>query len=137
MLTNWRMGLMRSTFLLLATVITGCSSARGADRQGQAVAETFREPPVVASSAGDLRISLTPKPSTVSVAGHRVMLMAYSGRYTPPTLRVHPGDTIRVRLANALAEPTNFHSHGLTVSPRSNSDNIFLRVAPSRTQDYE
>jgi suppressor of ftsI len=50
---------------------------------------------------------------------------------------VHPGDTIRLRLANMLAEPTNLHTHGLTVSPRGNSDNVFLDVAPEQTLDYE
>jgi suppressor of ftsI len=65
------------------------------------------------------------------------MLMAYNGLYIPPTLRVQPGDTIRLRLTNALAEPTNLHTHGLTVSPRGNSDNVFLEVAPGHIQDYE
>jgi len=133
MKTHWRTALIRSTVVLVAVAITDCTN----DRDRQAVVETFREPPVVASSAGVLRISLTPKPSTVTVAGHRAMLNAYDGLYIPPTLRVHPGDTIRVRLANALAEPTNLHTHGLTVSPRGNSDNVFLRVAPGQTQDYE
>jgi len=117
-----------STVLLVATAITGCSSV--ADN-------AFREPPVVSSRAGVLRVSLTAAPSTVSVAGHQAMLDAYNGLYIPPTLRVHPGDTIRLRLTNALAEPTNLHMHGLTVSPRSNSDNVLLHVAPGQTQDYE
>jgi len=117
-----------STVLLVATAITGCSSV--ADN-------AFREPPVVSSRAGVLRVSLTAAPSTVSVAGHQAMLDAYNGLYIPPTLRVHPGDTIRLRLTNALAEPTNLHMHGLTVSPRSNSDNVLLHVAPGQAQDYE
>ncbi len=92
MKTHWRTALIRSTVVLVAVAITDCTN----DRDRQAVVETFREPPVVASSAGVLRISLTPKPSTVTVAGHRAMLNAYDGLYIPPTLRVHPGDTIRV-----------------------------------------
>src|SRR5258708_992957 len=36
-----------------------------------------------------------------------------------------------------LTEPTNLHTHGLTVSPRGNSDNVLLNVAPGQTQDYE
>jgi FtsP/CotA-like multicopper oxidase with cupredoxin domain len=136
MKTHWRTALIRSTVALVAVAITD-TLVPANDRDRQAVVETFREPPVVASSAGVLRISLTPKPSTVTVAGQRAMLNAYDGLYIPPTLRVHPADTIRVRLANALAEPTNLHTHGLTVSPRGNSDNVFLRVAPGQTQDYE
>jgi len=117
-----------SIVLLAATAITGCSSV--ADN-------AFREPPVVSSRAGVLRVSLTAAPSMVSVAGHQAMLDAYNDLYIPPTLRVHPGDTIRLRLTNALAEPTNLHMHGLTVSPRSNSDNVLLHVAPGQAQDYE
>ncbi len=118
-----------STVLLVATAITGCSPVP-AD-------EPFREPPVVASRAGLLRVSLTPASSMVSVGGHRAMLVSYNGLYIPPTLRVHPGDTIRLRLTNGLAEPTNLHTHGLTVSPRGNSDNVLLTVAPGQTQNYE
>jgi suppressor of ftsI len=91
----------------------------------------------VVSRAGVLRVSLTPTLSTISVAGRRATLMVYNGRYIPPTLRVRPGDTIRVRLTNALGQPTNLHTHGLTVSPRGNSDNVLLNVAPGQTQDYE
>src|SRR6267378_2400547 len=131
------MSLMRSRVLLVVAAITGCRSLPANDRDRQAAAETFREPPVVASRAGVLQVSLTPTPSTVSVAGRRAMLMAYDGRYIPPTLRVHPGDTIRLRLANMLTEPTNLHTHGLTVPPRGNADNVLLTVAPGQTQDYE
>src|SRR5258706_12131415 len=131
------MSLMRSIVLLVVAAITGCRSLPAKERAGQAAAETFREPPVVASRAGVLQVSLTATPSTVAVAGRRAMLMAYDGRYIPPTLRVHPSDTIRLRLANMLTEPTNLHTHGLTVSPRGNSDNVLLNVAPGQTQDYE
>ncbi len=126
-----------TTVLLVATAITGCSSVPADEPDRQAATETFREPPVVASRAGVLRVSLRPASSTVSVGGQRAMLVAYNGLYIPPTLRVHPGDTIRLRLTNALAEPTNLHTHGLTVSPRGNSDNVSLIVAPGQTQHYE
>ena len=126
-----------TTVLLVATAITGCSSVPADEPDRQAATETFREPPVVASRAGVLRVSLRPASSMVSVGGQRAMLVAYNGLYIPPTLRVHPGDTIRLRLTNALAEPTNLHTHGLTVSPRGNSDNVSPIVAPGQTQHYE
>ena len=126
-----------TTVLLVATAITGCSSVPADEPDRQAATETFREPPVVASRAGVLRVSLRPASSMVSVGGQRAMVVAYNGLYIPPTLRVHPGDTIRLRLTNALAEPTNLHTHGLTVSPRGNSDNVSLIVAPGQTQHYE
>jgi suppressor of ftsI len=138
MKTHWRSVLIRWTVVLVAAAIAGCSRDPANNRGHRArTAETFEEPPFVASSAGVLRISLTPRMSTVTIAGRQATLMAYNGLYTPPTLRVRPGDTIRLRLINALSEPTNLHTHGLTVSPRGNSDNVFLRVAPGQTQDYE
>ena len=128
---------MRLTILLVFAATTGFSALSAKDRGIQTVAATFREPPVLASRAGALRVSLTPKLLTVSVAGRRVVAMVYNGSYLPPTLRVHPGDTIRLRLANKLAEPTSIHTHGLTVSPRGNSDNVFLSIAPGNSLDYE
>ncbi|MDH5561181.1 MAG: multicopper oxidase family protein [Deltaproteobacteria bacterium] len=64
-----------------------------------------------------------------------------------PTLRVKPGDEIRMRIDNHLPgnrnpEPpddpnqphhentTNIHTHGLHVSPNSPGDNIFLAISP-------
>jgi len=66
-----------------------------------------------------------------------VLAAVYNGSYLPPTLRVHPGDVIRLRLVNALDETTNLHTHGLAVSPLGSADNAFLHIAPGRTQDYE
>jgi FtsP/CotA-like multicopper oxidase with cupredoxin domain len=128
---------MRSALLLAAAAIMGGTSRLLAQRDRPAAVERFREPPVLASSNGVLRMTLTAAPSMVSVGGHSVMLMLYNGRYIPPTIRARPGDTLRIRLANALTEPTALHTHGLTVSPRLNSDNVFLRIAPGQTEDYE
>lgn len=115
---------------VLAAVLPACDGLRSP-------AETFRQPSSIASRAGVLRLSLAPRLSTVEVAGQRVALMAYNGEYVPPTLRVRPGDTIRLQFPNALDEPTNLHVHGLAVSPRANSDNPFLHVAPGETENYE
>ena len=45
-------------------------------------------------------------------AGAKVKGYAYQGNYIGPTLRVHPGDTVRIDLTNRLGEPTNLHGHG-------------------------
>jgi suppressor of ftsI len=137
MKTHWKTPLIRSTVVLAAAAITDCSSVPADDRDRRPSAETFREPSVVASKAGVLHISLTPRLSTVSVGGQQATAMAYNGQYIPPILRVRSGDTIRVTLVNEIAQPTNLHTHGLTVSPRGNSDNVFLEVAPGQTQEYE
>ncbi len=99
--------------------------------------EKFRDPAVVASHDGVLDLTLTAARGAMQVAGRRVIAQVYNGSYLPPTLRVQPGDVVRLRLVNALDETTNLHMHGLAVSPLANSDNVFLHVAPGRTQDYE
>ena len=53
-----------------------------------------------------------------------------------PTLHLYPGDRLELDLINNLNESTNLHFHGLHVSPANNSDNIFLDVAPGKTQHY-
>src|SRR2546427_9357037 len=99
--------------------------------------EAFRDPAVVASHDGVLDLTLTAARGAMQVAGRRVIAQVYNGSYLPPTLRVQPGDVVRLRLVNALDETTNLHVHGLAVSPRDTSDNAFLHIAPGRAQGYE
>jgi len=104
---------------------------------GAGLPTAFREPPSVSSRGGVLQATLTAARSSITVGGQRAVTEVYNGSYSPPTLRVHPGDLIRLRLINRLDEPTNFHTHGLHVSPAGNSDNVFLTVQPGQTQEFE
>jgi len=104
---------------------------------GPARRERFRDPAVVASRDGVLEMTLTAARTTVDVAGRPVVAAVYNASYVPPTLRVQPGDVVRLRLVNDLDDETNLHTHGLSVSPLGNSDNAFLHVAPGGAQDYE
>src|SRR3989442_5294441 len=99
--------------------------------------EAFRARAVGGSHDGVLDLTLTAARGAMQVAGRRVIAQVYNGSYLPPTLRVQPGDVVRLRVVNALDETTNLHMHGLAVSPLGNSDNVFLHVAPGRAQDYE
>lgn len=55
-----------------------------------------------------------------------------------PTLHVNPGDTLRVHLKNDLGDqPTNFHTHGLVISPSGESDNVIISLPPGETNTYE
>ena len=119
--------------VLLALLLAGGA----AQDAGPARAETFLDPPAVASRDGVLELTLTAARAAVSVAGRPVFAAAYNGSYVPPTLRVHPGAVVRLRLVNDLDDDTNLHTHGLSVSPLGNSDNVFLHVAPGGAQDYE
>ena len=40
-------------------------------------------------------------------------------------------------MVNKLDDCTNVHTHGFHVSPKDNSDNIFLHIGPGETFDYE
>jgi suppressor of ftsI len=97
----------------------------------------FREPPSVASHAGVLAVTLRAQRATIDIGGQQAVTELYEGSYAPPTLRVRPGDVIRLRLANQLDQPTNLHTHGLHVSPSGNSDNVFLTVPPGQAQAFE
>ena len=76
----------------------------------------------------------------------------YDGKLTAPTLILDPGDTLKIKLINDLPpnppvtrtgmyphEPytTNFHSHGLEVSPEGNSDNVLRMMDPGTTNQVE
>jgi FtsP/CotA-like multicopper oxidase with cupredoxin domain len=62
---------------------------------------------------------------------------AYNGLYAGPVLRLHPGDLLRVRLVNDLAQPTNLHFHGIRTSPLGNSDNAHVAVPAGGRFTYE
>ena len=120
---------IRAAVLLLPLAASGPRDA------GLARGATFREPAVRASRDGVLQVTLTARRAPVEVGGRRFIAQVYDGSYLPPTLRVQPGDVIRLRLVNALGETTNLHTHGLAVSPLA--DNPFLGIAPGRAQAYE
>jgi FtsP/CotA-like multicopper oxidase with cupredoxin domain len=68
---------------------------------------------------------------------------AYAGSIgVAPTLRAHPGDTIRLALHNALPPGgmhagVNIHFHGLTVSPNAPGDDSIGTIArPGQTVRY-
>ena len=74
-----------------------------------------------------------------------VLSPTYDGTIPGATLRVKPGDTMYLLLVNGFpANPqqdrmgafphhpytTNLHTHGLTVSPQGNSDNVLREMEP-------
>jgi FtsP/CotA-like multicopper oxidase with cupredoxin domain len=99
--------------------------------------ESLVQPDVRESIDGVLETRLEAKLSSTTVAGRDVTSTVYEGRFPGPTLSLFPGDTLRVKLVNSLDECTNIHTHGFHVSPRDNSDNIFLHIDPGTEFDYE
>jgi FtsP/CotA-like multicopper oxidase with cupredoxin domain len=132
-----------------------------------AAAEELIEPEVRASSNGLLDTTLSCRVMEVPVAGKKAVMCVYEGSLPGPTLRVRPGDRLRVNLVNMLDDlppglpqdspficspisatghvlgehattcDTNLHVHGLHVSPEGNSDNIFLTVKSGESFQYE
>jgi len=100
------------------------------EKQGD-FAETFRNPPEIASSEGALNVTLTADQQEIQIGGQNVIATVFNASYVPPTLRVRPGDTMNIELINSLEESTNLHHHGSNVSPLDNGDNVFVDIMPN------
>ena len=96
----------------------------------------FQPPPELISQNGLLETTFNVQPTTFNVAGAEVRGYAYQGQFIGPTLRVQPGDTVRVQLRNGLKEPTNLHSHGMFVSPIGISDNVLRVMKAGSTNEF-
>ena len=125
--------------VVTAIVVSGWASNRtGASGDGTPVRpETFAEPPEITSQRGVLSATLTARLSRIRVGSLSVQARVFNDQYLPPTLRVRPGDVIRLKLRNRIDQMTNLHYHGLNVSPRRPSDDIFVHVDPGDDFDYQ
>jgi FtsP/CotA-like multicopper oxidase with cupredoxin domain len=111
----------------------------------------LEEPEVWASADGELRGELRLAYAFQDIGGYSLHLRGYNGTIPGPTLRVKPGDRLALTLTNALPpnpdpmpenhnlphhfNTTNFHSHGLHVSPQGESDNVFRAMEPGGQYD--
>ena len=91
------------------------------------------------------RVVLEVKQAVNTFNGVRLRHRSYNGGLVGPVIRVRRGSSLDVRLENHLppepttdhdlSEPhgfntTNLHVHGLHVSPKSPSDDVFLEISP-------
>jgi FtsP/CotA-like multicopper oxidase with cupredoxin domain len=113
--------------------------------------EELTEPEVRRSVDGVLDTELHVRYLTKEVGGYRLTVRGYEDTIPGPTLRVQPGDLLRITLVNELPanrdpEPsliniphhfntTNFHFHGSHVSPEGISDNVFRAMEPGGTYE--
>lgn len=120
-------------------------------RPGPWSSEELAEPEVRRSLAGELRTDLHVGYAYADIGGYRLSLRTYEGTIPGPTLRVQPGDALRLRLTNGLPpnpdltpmdidhphhfNTTNLHTHGLHVSPSGDADNIFRAMEPGQAYD--
>jgi FtsP/CotA-like multicopper oxidase with cupredoxin domain len=111
------------------------------------------EPEVRRSSGGQLATTLRVRYAYQDIGGYRLHLRSYDGMTPGPTLRARPGDLLRIRLVNELPpnrdplphdhnlpnrlNTTNFHTHGLHVSPDGIADNVLRDMEPGQTYEIE
>lgn len=120
---------------LLGMVALVCVAS--CDSGGGGSSESFESPSEMSSSGGQLHMELTISEQQNKVGDLQFTSTVYNGDYAAPLLRVHPGDTVHLRLRNlARHQPSNVHYHGLDVSPKPPGDNIFVQVEPENCYDY-
>ncbi|MBN9021461.1 MAG: multicopper oxidase domain-containing protein [Rhizobiales bacterium] len=109
------------------------------------------EPELRRSVEGVLETRLRVAYAWRDIGGYRLSMRSYEGGSPGPTLRLRPGDTLRIRLVNDLPpnpdpmpadmtlphqfNTTNFHFHGGHVSPGALADNIFREMEPGGAYD--
>ncbi|MGW1161571.1 multicopper oxidase family protein [Streptomyces sp. NPDC002513] len=96
----------------------------------------LQDPPELVSHDGLLKVNLVVERRKAQVGDRRLYATTYNGAYMPPTLRVRPGDRIDLTMTNNIDEDTNLHTHGLHVSPRSPSDDIFIAIKYKQSYHY-
>ncbi len=119
----------------------------------QAMDAPLIEPEVRRSANGVLQTSIRCAYAYRDVGGVRLYLRSYEGGAPGPTLRMKPGETLKIRLSNDLppnrdAAPadisvphqfnnTNFHFHGAHCSPSGIADNVMRSMVPGEAYDIE
>lgn len=134
-----------------------CCTLGYAYGQGQAYTggAALHVPTQLSSSNGLLDTTLTVAISDLTVDWQVSQRRLYNGGSPGPTLRVRPGDRMLLNLVNNLGTPdyfptdgshlrvlhspnaTNFHTHGLHISPKEPQDNIFHAVNAMSSYQYD
>ena len=113
----------------------------------------FVEPEVRRSANGELNTTLRMRYAYRDLGGYRLYMRTYEGASPGPTLRLKPGDVLRIKLINDMPpnrdlapvdhslphdfNTTNLHTHGLHVSPSGISDNVMRIMEPGESYDIE
>ena len=110
------------------------------------------EPAIRRSINGVLNTSLRCAYAYRDIGGTRLYLRSYEGGLAP-TLRMKPGETLKIRLINDLPpnrdilpgnpsyphqlNSTNLHFHGAHCSPSGIADNVMRSMGPGNSYDIE
>ena len=92
---------------------------------------------VYRSQNGLLEVNLEANYTAVNIGGQTAYLLAYNGQIPAPRLEAKAGDRVRIKFTNQLQQPTNLHYHGLHLPPTGKADNVFLKINPRESFNYE
>ena len=119
-------------FLFVTAALPGSDLARS--KLADVEPTAYSEPPVVRSRNGVLSVTFAPHEGSAIINGERWSgTKTFTETFPGPTLKVDPGDTIRIKLINKLDEDTNLHFHGFRASPAGLADNVLRMIAPAVT----
>ncbi|WP_263970670.1 multicopper oxidase family protein [Leptolyngbya sp. KIOST-1] len=105
--------------------------------QSSAPGPALAQAPVHSSEDGLLSFDLVAEAQRVKLGNRNANLLTYNGQVPGPRLETKPGDTVQIRFANQLNQPTNLHYHGLHIPPTGTGDNVFLEIPPGEHHTYE
>ena len=144
---------MQSTMDMSSPMDMSPTMGMVSDKPAPAMDQPLVEPEVRRSVNGMLSTTLRVGYAYRQIGGVRLYVRSYEGGSPGPTLRMKPGDTLRIKLINDLppnrdwlpadiSQPhqfdnTNFHFHGSHASPSGIADNVMRSMAPGHTYDIE
>ncbi len=91
----------------------------------------------IQSQQGALEVQLVAAESQVPYRDETRWAMTYNGEVSGPTIRVKPGDQLKITVDNQLEKPTSLHTHGLHVSPDQDNPTIVIEPGTSYTYTYD
>lgn len=114
--------------------------------------DDLANPPEIHSVDGQLRTDLSMAITKKYLPAGEADLRIFEGGLPGPTMRIHAGDVMEIAFANKMppnedkkvVDPnipnqfntTNVHYHGFHVSPKGNSDNVYLNIEPGQKFNY-
>jgi FtsP/CotA-like multicopper oxidase with cupredoxin domain/peroxiredoxin len=112
----------------------------------------YKEAPRINCEGYGGKVTLEVRETVNTLNGVQLRHRSYNNQLVGPTICVQPGTQLRIRLENWLPpddsshpkdentphgfNTTNLHTHGLHVSPKSPSDNVFLALKPGNHFDF-
>ncbi|MCZ4279576.1 multicopper oxidase family protein [Kiloniella laminariae] len=116
------------------------------------ISDDLFNPPEISSINGQLRTNIYMGFNKVILPSGPTILRNFNNSLPGPTLRINAGDTLELAFENRLPEnrpdqptevnipnhfnTTNLHYHGFHVSPKGNSDNVYLNIEPGEKFNY-